>query len=408
MIASAPTFSQRAVDETAARLGHATLGYLIAITLVITLSPFHFAWTPVHGFTYNWQDRFDIAMNMVMFVPLGFMFRLTRPRGIGAPWWHSLLLGAALSVIIETVQLFEATRFSSLVDIAANIAGAGLGAWCVTVVTRRLRVGVDAVRILALELPLMGLAYLLVPLCWLVGLASGGTSRAWLVLPIAACGGAILGAIHGGYLEPVKRFSRTGLLVAGGAWFAVAVLPGTVNRLELVVAGVAVTLGSAWLRSVATAHQRAHGGDRRFELPTLRLVLPLFVAYLALSSLWPLSALGSTWHAGIALLLPGVEVKDAQVYLTLEHVAAFTLVGYVAAEFYGRADTPYSAVAWRVSGSGLLLGALLEIARGWHAQFGASLLLGLFAVAASVFGGWMYHLQRDYVRALLGYVPPEP
>ncbi len=65
-------------------------------------------------------------------------------------------------------------------------------------------------------------------------------------------------------------------------------------------------------------------------------------------------------------------------------------------------------MAWRVSGSGLLLGALLEVARGWHAQFGASLLLGLFAVAASVFGGWMYHLQRDYVRALLGYVPPEP
>ena len=49
--------------------------------------------------------------------------------------------------------------------------------------------------------------------------------------------------------------------------------------------------------------------------------------------------------------------------------------------------------------SALLVG-LLELARGWHAEYGTSALMALLAMSSSVFGGWLYHLQRDHVRAL--------
>jgi hypothetical protein len=44
---------------------------------------------------------------------------------------------------------------------------------------------------------------------------------------------------------------------------------------------------------------------------------------------------------------------------------------------------------------------LLEIGRGWHQEVGASVLLWLFTVVAALFGGWLYLLQRDHVRALV-------
>ncbi|WP_373064977.1 hypothetical protein, partial [Gemmatimonas sp.] len=43
----------------------------------------------------------------------------------------------------------------------------------------------------------------------------------------------------------------------------------------------------------------------------------------------------------------------------------------------------------------------LEVARGWYPDTGASVLLWLFTVVAALFGGWLYLLQRDHVRALV-------
>ncbi len=54
-------------------------------------------------------------------------------------------------------------------------------------------------------------------------------------------------------------------------------------------------------------------------------------------------------------------------------------------------------VAWWAGGISLAL----QAARGWHPDAGASALLWLFTVASALFGGWMYLLQRDHVRALV-------
>ncbi len=380
------------------RLGRAVLGYLAAVTLIITLAPFRFATVPQHGLTRLW-DWPDIVMNIVMFVPIGFVYQLTRPAGARVRWLRVTLLGAALSGSIETAQLFEATRFTSLVDLATNTAGAVIGAWVYGVALRRLE-GESTVRTLALELPLMGLVYLLVPLMWLTGLASENGARAWLVLPIVAFAGGILGTVYSAYLAPTRRLSRGWLLLAATVWYVVALLPGRIRQTDLLFAGAAIMLGSAWLRSLATERHRQQDGTRRFELPTLRLVMPLFAAYLALSSLWPLGAADGMWHSMIALL-PAVESSTTAIFVALEHIAAFTLVGYIVAEFYGRDLDRYRQLVGRVMRWGGGIVVLLEIARGFHPAYGASVLMVTFSLGAAAVGGWIYQLQRDHVRALL-------
>jgi glycopeptide antibiotics resistance protein len=380
------------------RLGRAILGYLAAVTLIITLAPFRFASAPVHGITdiWNWSD---IVLNILMFVPIGFVYQLTRPARATAQWLHAFFLGAALSGIIEFAQLFEATRYTSLIDVLTNAAGAALGAWVFSVVVWRIE-GARTVRTLALELPLMGLLYLLIPLVWLQGLGSAGGSRMWLVLPVLAFGGAILGTVHAAYVSEQGRANPTWLLVAAAVWFIVALLPGTIRDRELLLAGAALVLGVAWLRSVATTRYRDADASRRFELPTLRLVLPLFAAYLALSSLWPLQDADGSWSA-MGALLPGHDVSKAAIFVALEHVAAFTLVGYIIAEFHGRDLERYRDIADRVLLWGGGISVLLELARGFHPAYRASGLMVAFTVGAAVFGGWLYQLQRDHVRALI-------
>jgi len=377
------------------------LAYVATIIAIITLAPFRFMSVPQHGLSAIWTP-FDIVMNTVMFVPLGFLYQLTREEQNAAPWWHTLLLGAVLSGAIETAQLFEVSRFTSLMDVATNAAGALVGAAVHRVAMQRVS-PTAAVRSLALELPLMGLVYLLVPLAWLTGLAGDGGYRAWFVLFIGAVAGGIMGTVHAAYVEPARRGSRRWLLLAAALWFLVAMLPGRLRDAGLIAAGITVTVGVAWLRSIATARDRArHAGsdsNRRFELPTLRMVLPLFAAYLALSSLWPLDAAVPAWYFGLALLPPWIEINNESLFVALEHVAAFTLVGYVIAEFRGRALLPYREMAGRVVRWGGGISLLLEFTRGFHPLYGASAAMLLFTVAASAFGGWLYHLQRDYVRA---------
>ncbi len=389
---------RRSTDATAQRLGRALLGYLVAITLIITLAPFRFASHPVHGLSDLWEWS-DVIMNIVMFIPLGFVYQLTRPAGLALRVPTVLLLGAALSACIEGAQLFAATRYTSLVDVGTNAVGAAVGAWGYTVAMRRIE-GASTVRSMALELPLMGLVYLLVPLVWLAGLASADGTRAWLVLPIVAFASGIIGTVHAAYLKPARHVGRRWLLAAAAGWYVIALLPGTIRQWDLVAAGATLALGVAWLRSVATQRLREQQASRRFELPTLRLVLPLFAGYLALSSLWPLSAADGVWQLTTALI-PATQPTMTDIFVALEHVAAFTLVGYIIAEFHGRDLPRYRQIATRVllwSGG---LSVLLEGARGMHPSYRFSIPMIAFTTFSALLGGWMYQLQRHHVKALL-------
>src|SRR5215217_5044421 len=150
---------------TGRKLGTAVLFYVLCVIGVITLEPFAFRMptsvTLMFWDDYNWLDPFA---NVVLFVPVGFLFALarsatrdatpaTRRRTVRA----ATLLGFVVSAAIEVTQVFEPLRYPSPVDVATNALGATLGAWLFARAARRLRADSPLVDRLALELPLMGL-----------------------------------------------------------------------------------------------------------------------------------------------------------------------------------------------------------------------------------------------------------
>lgn len=392
--------SLRAGSISGRKLGHALLTYLVVTTLLITWAPFAFESRPVHGLSSIWTWS-DLILNVVMFLPLGFLAQASRVREHAVAWWVIGLSGVLLSVTIEVGQLFIADRYTSLFDVLTNGLGAALGARAFDAVRPRVYVGRSTVSALALELPLTGLAMLLIPLLWVSGFASVGTERTWLLLLIATFGGALIGAVHGAYLHRNGRVSRPMLLSGVATWFLVAALPGSATRPDVLIAGATLAIGSAWLRSVATARARDRDGDQRVELPTVRMVLPLFAAYFALASLWPLDAVDGIWRGGWALAPASSGITRVSLMQALEYLAGFTLVGYVTAELHGRSNESYGVISRRVLRCTVILVVLLELARGWNATIGASLSVSTLAVLSGLFGGWLYHLQRDHVRTLL-------
>jgi VanZ family protein len=75
----------------------------------------------------------DIAANVVMFIPLGWgLHRVIRRLQCFRERTNLIVVTAAVacfSLVMETVQYFLPSRYSSAIDVAADALGAGLGAW---------------------------------------------------------------------------------------------------------------------------------------------------------------------------------------------------------------------------------------------------------------------------------------
>jgi VanZ family protein len=374
---------------------------MVLVTAVITLAPFRFA-RPT-AFTLSWlADPADVVANVLLFLPRGFLFRVSAPRAAGHV--RTIVAACLVSVTFEAAQLFLPGRFSSPVDVMSNTLGAGLG----SLVHARIAAHLDGrlVRGLALELPLMVVVYLLVPLLWLDGFAAGHDGGRLVLSPLLGLAGAIvLAAIWRhrlagrGVLSP----ARLGWITAG--WYVVGAAPGLIRR-PLLVLGVALLVALvAWLEA---ARPLPLVPERRFELPALRRVWPLLVAYLVLSALWPMTWpplpwpsakwTPGPWHGGWGIAdladMPGVT----PMLRALEYLAAFTVLGYTVAESRGRLEEGTGSRLARLAGASVLCAAGLEGLRGFHPGHGASVLVLLLTTAMSLYGGLIYRIQLAVVR----------
>ena len=72
----------------------------------------------------------DIALNVVAYLPLGAMlfFALRPPLAPAVAFVIATALAAALSLLLESVQMFLPARIASNVDLISNSAGTALGA----------------------------------------------------------------------------------------------------------------------------------------------------------------------------------------------------------------------------------------------------------------------------------------
>ena len=390
---------------TGRKLGTAVLGFVLCVIGVITLEPFVFRVPPRVAIMlwddYNWLDPFA---NVVLFVPLGFLYALARsatrpatPDARRRTVRAATLLGLVASSSIEITQIFEPTRYSSPLDVATNTLGAFLGAWLFCRAARGLGADSPLVRRLALELPLMGLVYLLVPLCSLAALTVGGGAaipgallplpRGWGLVTLALFGGTLLGHVQRRHLGPARTLSARQTAVVAAGWFAVGALPALATAPLAFLAGAATAALAAW--AFGATGDDAAPINRRFEMEALGRAVPWLAAYLLLGPL--------TEPTAAPVPLGKLDVLHA-----VESLAGFTVLGYVLAEAWGRLELRYRYTAWRVGLVALAAAAVNEALRR-AALPSVSAVPSIAAhVLAAAYGGWMYHLQRAHVRALVG------
>lgn len=389
-----------AASDTGARLGLALLAYLLGVTLIVTLLPFQFAWPA------QWQmtlllDPVDFVANILLFVPLGFLYRLTRP-GKTRFALSVLALGALVSLAIECAQLFETNRNTSIIDVGTNALGAWLGALGSDRIARSARIDGRVIGWLALELPLMCLVYLLVPLLWVNSVAAGGeTLRLAMTVLTGVFGAHLLGGIQRHYFGPANVSRAQQTAVFAGLWFIAGAFPLIASRpAVLLSAAGALAAYTCWQGGRAVNVTQA---NRRFEIVLLKSAAPIYAVYLVLLMIAPLYDRLGAWHIGVGFT--DAASMQIEILRLLELVAAFTLVGYMAAEFRGRVESEYREAVARLIRWGVCLALAGELLRGFDADHGASVVRGAMLVAATLYGGWLYHLQREHVVRLLAGAP---
>ena len=368
------------------------LGYIVLLILLFTWNPFTLALPEHFSLSLRIGPR-DAIRNVLLFLPVGFLYCLTQgsPRG-------AILLGLAISAGAEIGQLFMPARTSSPVDLVTNTLGAGMGAALYNLLATRIAMSPRLVGRLALEVPLMGLLYLLVPLLWVNRLTDDDASRWLLTGLIGICGAIVLSDTFQQWWGPPGIRSVGRVALAAATWFFVGIGPSLLSQ---PIEGFAALSGIAFL-TAALATIPKPSADHRFERTTLLRLLPVFALYLMLAALWPPLRPISAWHA-IFGLTDQIVLEDVSInFRLLEYLAAFTVLGYISAEWRGRSELSWRRDLKRLLLVGIGSALILELLVGFQAGPGASLLRPMIAVCGAFFGGAIYHLQRDYVRSLLG------
>jgi VanZ family protein len=394
--------------KISARLARAVLGYLTLNIAIITLAPFRFATSPVNGLTSIFGVR-DAVLNIVLFLPLGFVFQLSRERREEARWLLAFGAGLLLSGMIELAQVFAPGRYPSVSDLGTNALGSALGAWVGALAAQRTD-GSRTVRAFALDLPLVGLTYLLLPVLWLTGLSAAEGDIWALLLPLVSAAW-IMGSVHASYGAPVPTETgrdRVLRLSSGGALFLiVGVAPAVQANLGLLLASALLFAAVIALRLHAPAAWivgRLPDGSisRRFEGPTLRVALAPLVCFVLVLALSPVQGAFDEWH-GTWALTRGTQVPtDAALYRTMAVLATFTAIGYGIAATNGRHVESIRGLAVRAFAWSLALALPVEWLRGWGTTTTASVTMLTMTSTASVLGAGIYQLQLRHIQALLG------
>lgn len=359
------------VSPTGRRLGLLLLGYLGVVVAVIVFAPFQFTAPSTERvlLTPSGAEAMrDVLLNVALFVPLGFLLERTARGRLRV--WQVVGIGMAISLGIEVTQLFLPVRWTTATDVLANATGAASGAATSTILRRRLGASESLAGRLFLDLPLLGICWLLMPMLWVSALQGPLVP---LLCLMAAGGFAIAGA---GRSNAARERLPAGVLwplVLG--WSVTATLPGIVAKPSWMLAGI-MTAFAACLMGDALWRD-GHGSDRRVE--------PRAVAAVVLALL--------PWFVIRGLLDPfannGMHIREA-ILEWLALACGFTLLGYALAEWRGRSSRP-----WPVSALiPMVLGAVvsLPLGRGRPAVMVA-------AAVIAAFGALLFKAQRDHIVA---------
>lgn len=378
-------------------LGTALLIYMVLIVFLITLFPFDFR-IPAKIHIKILTNPADFMANIVLFIPIGFLFKLSRRAGRDVLCLKALFWGFLLSISIEFTQLFIPGRYTQVIDVITNCLGSWLGAILLVLLKGQLS-GERAGKLFSLELPLMNLVYLLLPLMWLNGLSIGAeAARLWLLLLLGLFGTAVLCSIS------IYRFRNTGALSFAKlsffamSWFLVATLPVLLKfPIPIGIFTISVGILARLIAQISKAHKT---GERRLELPTLKRLLPLFLLYLLLLVIWPTTSPIGAWLFKTDFDKLAFNKRIIFTFRFIELIAAFTLLGYMIAEMRGRKNESAGKTLGWIFFTALICSIIITIIGGYPPLIRSSILKIVLITAAAMYGGIIYRLQLAAIQRL--------
>jgi len=377
-------------------LGSTLLIYFVLNVLLITLIPFDFR-KPETVQISVWTDFDDFITNIFLFIPVGFLFVISKKNCRGPLCFHALGFGIFLSLGIEVVQIFVHGRSPSVIDVFTNGTGAWIGAVSAKYIQSRMGSDWPVTR-LTWNLPLINIVYLLIPLMWLNCLATGNEkSRLWLLLLPGLFGAGGLSAI---YLFQFKRYAnhspnRLSLVTLG--WFMMASIPAlTIFPIQIVAFGIGLCL---LIQVPARLIQTNRMEEKRFELPALKMLLPLFVIYLLLLALWPTTQPLADWQTRVDFLEFTFDKRMVFTFRFIEIIAAFTLLGYIISEMRGRKKESFFETFGWIYLIALCASVVMALLRSFPPPFEFNVLEMALIVGASLYGALIYRLQLKALKA---------
>ena len=126
------------------RIGRVLVALTVAAMLVGTLYPFRFRLATASWRRVDWQlyypghnDR-DLVLNLLLLAPLGAGLALLRAGRVrlGRVLGEAAAAGFGLALVVETLQIFERTRYPQVADVWRNGVGCVVGALVAALVLR--------------------------------------------------------------------------------------------------------------------------------------------------------------------------------------------------------------------------------------------------------------------------------
>jgi len=350
--------------------------------LFITLTPFDYHWPERFYIVTFWQPL-ESLQNIFLFIPFGYLTASLLHGTTGHKMPRVVLIGFLLSLFIETNQLFIYDRYTSPNDIFNNTLGALLGGLCLNLFDR-----LSAFREKGgalLRIPLMHVVLLLIPLLWLNAVSTGkNVNRLWSALLPGIAAVIIMAAIYRNGRKRAPDLRKISVAIFFSAWFLAAYMPQLLWLPGRTIIFYILLAAGLWILLRRTAHGPVT--EQRYEIPTLKKVLPVFALYTLFVTAWPFNAFQESFQLAFMGDLFTRDTSLRYIFRQMEYMAACALAGYILAEVMNRKGFRAGRYAlW------LMLGTLLpEIWRGFHPDYGANVTHWFIAVFNGAFGGLVY------------------
>ena len=140
--------------------------------------------------------------------------------------------------------------------------------------------------------------------------------------------------------------------------------------------------------------------EKRFKLPTLKILLPLYAIYLILLAVWPTTIPFQEWQLKINFQELLFNERIVFSFRFIELIAAFTLFGYMVAEMRGRKKESFTTILAWIFFITLICSVVIEMAIGDPPLLASNILEILFMTVAGVYGKMIYRLQLTAIQHL--------